>query len=147
MADDEYKIGDAARASSLTVKTIRYYEDIGLIPQARRRNRSARTGGNRVYGEDDIGRLRFIHHARLLGLGLSEIRELVAIAEERGCPGSKPGYRDVLTRHLSGISERIDRLVRLRQTMEELISTDKASRPGECTWGSCRCMESAEKRA
>ena len=60
-----FSIGEAAEASGLTVKTIRYYEEAGLIPKAARHDASARTGGNRLYGQADIGRLRFIHHERL----------------------------------------------------------------------------------
>lgn len=57
MTSREYSIGDAAKASGLTVKTIRYYEAIGLIPKAARHNSGAHTGGNRVYSEADVGRL------------------------------------------------------------------------------------------
>ena len=56
---DGFTIGKAAHASGLTAKTIRYYEQIGLIPKARRHNSSGapHTGGDRIYSETDIGRL------------------------------------------------------------------------------------------
>ena len=140
----EFSIGETAKATGLSIKTIRYYEEIGLIPKAPRRNSGSHTGGNRVYGEADVGRLRFIHHARLLALGLSEIRELIALAEEHGCPGNRPEYRDVFARHLRTISERIDHLVHLRTTMEELMSADRSAGSGACTWETCGCMEPSE---
>jgi MerR family copper efflux transcriptional regulator len=62
-----FSIGEAATAYGLGVKTIRYYEQIGLIPKAARTNVGLHTGGHRLYGEADIGWLRFIWHARLLG--------------------------------------------------------------------------------
>jgi len=73
-------IGDAAEATGLSVKTIRYYEQIGLIPKAARTNGGSHTGGHRIYREPDLGRLRFIHHARLFGLGLADIRGVMLIA-------------------------------------------------------------------
>ena len=82
-----YSIGAAARAAGLSAKTIRYYEEIGLIPKAPRRAAGAHTGGDRAYSEADIGRLRFIRHARQVDLGLEDIRELLKIADA-GCPSA-----------------------------------------------------------
>lgn len=133
-------IGAAAAASGVPVKTIRYYEDIGLIPPARRRTNGGRGAGHRLFTAADIGRLRFIHHARSLGLGLSEIRDLVAIAEKEGCPGSHPEYRDFLSRHLASINEHIERLLRLRSTLEGLMDAERPNSEGECRWETCGCM-------
>ena len=109
MKSETLSIGDAAAASGLSTKTIRYYEDVELIPKARRSNTEARTGGDRVYDDADIGRLRFIRHARMLGLGLDSIRDLLKLAEH-GCPGRQPEYHQTLERHLSAIEERIQHL-------------------------------------
>ncbi len=135
-----YKIGDAAKASGLTVKTIHYYEQIGLIPRAQRRNSGAHTGGNRVYGEADVGRLRFIYHARLLGLGLPDIRELLALADGKGCPGGQPEYEQVLRRHLDDIDDRIRHLLGLRATIEVLLSPQRQPKGEACSWNTCECM-------
>lgn len=136
-----YKIGDAANSSGLTVKTIRYYEQIGLIPKARRRNSAARTGGNRVYGENDLGRLRFIVHARLLGLSLAEIRQLLAVADGKGCPSTQPEYQEILRRHLDEIDERVDHLLGLRATLESLLSPERKPIEQACSFHTCACME------
>ncbi len=135
-----YKIGDAAEASGLTVKTIHYYEQIKLIPRAQRRNSGAHTGGNRVYGEADVGRLRFIYHARLLGLGLPDIRKLLALADGKGCPGEQPAYEEVLARHLDDIDDRIRHLLGLRATIEVLLSPQRQHKGEACSWNTCECM-------
>lgn len=109
MAEHTLSIGEAAGASGLGAKTIRYYERIGLIPRARRGNRAARTGGNRLYDHADVERLRFIRNARLLGLGLEDIRELL-IAAEGGCPGDQPVYYAKLLSQLAAIDDRIEHL-------------------------------------
>ncbi len=68
------KIGDVARLSGLPVKRIRYYERRGLLEPATRSE-----AGYRVYGAEEVARLEFIKRAKLLGLTLKEIRELVGI--------------------------------------------------------------------
>ena len=136
-------IGEAARASGLTVKTIRYYEQIGLIPKAARRNKGAHTGGDRVYDEADVGRLRYIHHARLLGLGLADIRELLALADGKGCPSERPEYQEVLRRHLHGIDERMRHLLGLRAAIEVLLAPERRPKGDACSWSTCECMRPA----
>ncbi len=121
-------IGDAAKAAGLTVKTIRYYEEISLIPKAGRTNGGAHTGGNRVYTEADVGRLRFIHHARLFGLALADIRELLALADSKGCPGKQPEYREILGRQLREIDERVRHLLGLRTAIEALMAPARRSK-------------------
>ena len=76
-------IGELARRTGVNTKTIRYYEDIGLLPPA------ARTpSGYRQYGEEDVDRLEFIRNAKALGVALEEIKEVLAF-RDRGvspCP-------------------------------------------------------------
>lgn len=141
MMERRYSIGEAARAAGVTVKAIRYYEEIGLIPPTRRRNNRGRGAGHRLFTAADVGRLRFIQHARALGLGLPEVRELVAIAEQPGCPGIRPEYREVLIRHLATLNERIEHLDRLRGTLEELLNADRKGAEGGCSWETCGCMD------
>lgn len=135
-----FSIGDAAEASGLAVKTIRYYEEIRLIPKAGRTNGGAQTGGNRVYTEAEVGRLRFIHHARLFGLRLSDIRELLALADGKGCPSRQPEYREILRRHLHDIDERVRHLRGLRTAIEDLVSPARQRKGQKCSWSTCACM-------
>ena len=134
-------IGDAAKASGLTVKTIRYYEEIGLIPKAGRTNGGAHTGGHRLYTKADVGRLRFIHHARLFGLSLADIREMVALAEGKGCPSRQPEYRKIFGRHLREIDERVRHLLGLRTDIEALMVPPRQPKGQECSWSTCGCMQ------
>lgn len=136
----EYSIGEAARLSGLSAKTIRYYEEVGLIPRARRRTGAARGAGDRVYGEADVGRLRFIRHARIVDLGLAEIRELLGIAES-GCPSRHPTYAQLLRGHMRGIDQRINHLIALRSAVGELLSQAASAGENCCTWETCGCMQ------
>jgi len=138
-----YKIGEMANSSGLTVKTIRYYEQIGLIPKAPRQNSGARTGGNRIFDESDLGRLRFIGHARLLGLGLAEIRQLLDVADGKGCPSKQPEYQEILKRHLAETDERINHLLGLRAALAGLLSPDRETKDHPCSMQTCACMEPA----
>lgn len=73
------RIGDAARASGLPVKTVRYYADIGLVAPSGR-------GGNgyRDYSERDVRRLGFVRRARAFGFSIDECRELLGLYADRG---------------------------------------------------------------
>lgn len=135
-----FSIGDAAHASGLSVKTIRYYEEIGLIPVAARTRSGPHTNGHRIYDESRVGRMRFIHHARLFGLSLADIRELLAVADGKGCPSQQPEYKEILARHLHQIDERIHHLLGLRKAIENLVLPAERSERMECSWGTCACM-------
>ena len=76
-------IGQAARQSGVKVPTIRYYEQIGLLPAPPRSE-----GNRRQYDADDLRRLAFIRHARELGFEIDAIRALLALQDpfERSCP-------------------------------------------------------------
>jgi MerR family gold-responsive transcriptional activator of gol and ges genes len=135
-----YSIGDAARAAGLSAKTIRYYEQIGLIPKAPRRAGTAHTGGDRVYREADVGRLRFIRHARMVDLGLDDIRQLLEISQA-GCPSTHPAYAKLLRQHVRAIDERINHLLGLRSAVHQLLNRRSAAGDECCTWETCGCMQ------
>ena len=141
MEERGFSIGNAAERTGLSVKTIRYYEEIGLIPKARRHDGSTHTGGNRVYSEIDIGRLRFIHHARLIDLGLDDIRELLGIVDADGCPGDQPEFQRILERHRADIDGRITHLLGLRKKIEGMMSRERSPEREACSWNTCDCMQ------
>ncbi len=140
-----FSIGEAAKASELSVKTIRYYEEIGLIPKAGRANGSVHTSGHRVYTASDVGRLRLIHHARLLGLSLADIRQILAVADGRGCVSRQPEYREILKKHLHEIDQRIGHLMGLRTTIQGLMASRRQPAKASCTWDTCGCMQPAQQ--
>ena len=77
--DHSFLIGDLARQARVNPKTIRYYEQIGLLPPPKRE-----ANGYRVYDESDVVRLQFIRHARALDLPLDDIEEILAFRERVG---------------------------------------------------------------
>jgi DNA-binding transcriptional MerR regulator len=145
MSAQTFSIRQAADAAGLTAKTIRYYEQIGLIPRARRTNGGANTNGRRIYIEPDLGRLRFIRQARLLGLSLADVRELVALAEGRGCPSGQPEYQRILTRHLRDIDDRVRHLAMLRTAIKALLAPNSGAIDQACSWATCDCMRPADR--
>ena len=107
-------IGAAARASGVPAKTIRYYEEIGLIEAA------ARSDGNyRVYGERDVETLRFIQRARSLGFSVGEVAELLALWRDHS--RSSRQVKALASRHLQDIDGKIAALKSMRDTLNELI--------------------------
>lgn len=108
-------IGDLGRKTGTKLNTIRFYEEVGLLPKP------ARTAsGRRTYGEDDLQRLRFIRHARKLGFGTEVIRSLLALAEhpERRCEEA----RDLAIRHMAEVEARIRSLEALRSELGGILA-------------------------
>lgn len=135
-----YRISEAAAASRLSIKAIRHYERIGLIPPAPRTSGvEYGTTGQRLFSSEDIGRLQFIYRARLLGLRLEEIRELLAAAEGH-CPGSTPRYREILVRHLEEIETQMRHLETLHANVQKLL-THFPHPVRECFDADCSCLD------
>ena len=140
-----FSIGEAAKASELSVKAIRYYEEIGLIPKADRTDGGLHTSGHRVYTAADVRRLRLINHARLLGLSLADIRQILAVADGRGCLSRQPEYQQILKKHLADIDQRIGHLMGLRTAIQDLMAPRREPAKASCTLDTCGCMQPAQK--
>jgi DNA-binding transcriptional MerR regulator len=109
-AAEDVAIGDVCERLGLSPRTVRYYEELGLLPGVRRKS-----GGRRVYGPGELGRLRFIQRLKALGLSLAEIRELNAVHAIGGSTRAMLGRLDeLLGQQLSEIEARIQELARLR---------------------------------
>ena len=107
------EIGRACSQTGLSARTVRYYEELGLLPGIRRR-----AGGRRVYGPDELERLRFIGRLKALGLSLAEIKELNAVYAIAGSTDALLEHLDpLLRRHLAELDHRIDALIELRHEM------------------------------
>ena len=74
---ERFRIGVLAARTGTTTPTIRYYEDVGLLPHAERQ-----TGGQRRYGPDDVRRLQLIRRCREFGFPIEQVRELVTLVED-----------------------------------------------------------------
>lgn len=96
-------ISEVGVQTGLTARTIRYYEEVGLLPGVRRR-----AGGRRVYGTDEVERLGFIARLKALGLALGEIKDLNAVYAIGGSTHDMLRHLDqLLSRHASDLEERV----------------------------------------
>ncbi len=111
-------IGAVCEATGLSARTIRYYEELGLLPGVRRR-----AGGRRVYGEDELERLAFIGRLKTMGLSLAEIRDLNAVYAIGGSTRAMLVHlEDLLERRQGDLDERIAELTTLRDQIEKYRS-------------------------
>ena len=106
-------IGAAARATGLPAKTIRYYEDIGLVAPVRGDN------GYRSFWERDLHRLTFLARARSLGFSLDDCRSLLALYDDRA--RASADVKALAIDHLSHIDRKIAELEGLRATLRHLV--------------------------
>lgn len=114
-ATPELSIAQVCARTGLSPRTVRYYEELGLLPGVRRR-----AGGRRVYGADDLERLRFIQRLQLLGLPLAEIRELNDVHALAGSTADLlERLEPLLARRLAELDGRIAELTQLRDQIEK----------------------------
>ncbi len=122
-------IGKLGEAAGVKVPTIRYYEQIGLLPEAERSS-----GNQRLYGKAMLERLSFIRHARDLGFPREAIRALLGLQDQ---PGQSCAAADaVARRQLQDVRQRIARLQSLATELERMVA--------QCSHGTisdCRVIE------
>lgn len=112
-----YSIAQVCRKIGVSPRTVRYYEELSLLPGVRRRN-----GGRRVYGPDEIERLRFIQRLKQMGLSLQEIGDLNAIYAIRGSTQAMlEKLRELLRQHLSDVEAKIRDLQTLQSEMVSYV--------------------------
>lgn len=122
-----WSIGQMSQATGVKIPTIRYYEDIGLLPC------EGRTSGNqRRYSDAGRDRLRFITHARALGLSIDAIRVLLSLSDDRDQPCDEA--HQIAHAHLGDIRNRIEQLKRLERELTRI--TERADHDG----GPCRLL-------
>ncbi len=114
-SDTGYSIGQLARTLDMSQRTIRYYEEIGLLSEVKRVE-----GGRRVYTRDDLQRLRLIKRLKLMGLSLAEMEELNAIFSiHQSSEKMLVRLNELLENHLKKIDYRIEDLKVLRNEIQD----------------------------
>ena len=125
MTQGSLSIGDLARATNTKVVTIRYYEQIGLLPPAERTSSNYRS-----YSSAHVGRLSFIRRARDIGFSIEQIRELLGLSDqpERPCEAV-----DAIARqHLTEVERKIRDLQALQRELDNIISQCGCGTIAEC---------------
>lgn len=118
-------IGKLGEAAGVKVPTIRYYEQIGLLPEP---DRSA--GNQRLYGQSALDRLAFIRHARELGFPLDAIRDLLSLSDR---PDQSCAAADVIARaQLGEVESRLARLTALKGELERMVVQCAGGRIADC---------------
>ena len=119
MGDNEsYRIGAFARAAGVGVETVRFYEREGLLAEPPRRG-AVHHRGYRLYGSEDLRRLRFIVRAKELGFTLKEIGALLALRAEGA--GACEDVRAEAERHFADVEARLRDLTRIRNALRRLV--------------------------
>ncbi|KNG95410.1 Cu(I)-responsive transcriptional regulator [Pseudaestuariivita atlantica] len=106
-------IGEVAERSGLPPKTIRYYEDIGLVRPQRSGN------GYRAFRESDLHKLAFLGRARALGFSIEDCRTLLDLYEDEGRESAQ--VKAIAEEHLAVIDDKIAQLQSMRGTLAHLV--------------------------
>ncbi|NQV86107.1 MAG: helix-turn-helix domain-containing protein [Woeseiaceae bacterium] len=130
MSNKEFAIGHLARETGCKVPTIRYYEQVGLLPEPRRS-----AGNQRLFGSEHVSRLAFIQHSRQLGFSQAQIRELLKLTDHQDQPCENA--TDIVRTQLDEVNRRIASLSALKLELERMAK----SCAGDSRVGSCRILE------
>jgi Cu(I)-responsive transcriptional regulator len=117
-------IGEIATRSGLPAKTIRYYEEIGLIKPLRD------TNGYRAFRQQDLHKLTFLGRARALGFSIEDCRNLLALYEDQN--RSSADVKSIARDHLAKIEQKIEDLVDMQSTLTHLISACAGDNRPDC---------------
>ena len=124
-SSSSFNIGDAARASGVSAKMIRHYESIGLIGAARRTD-----AGYRVYTDQDVRVLQFVHRGRALGFSLDQIRDLLALWQDKD--RASADVRALAQTHIDELNRKIAEMEAMRRTLESLAASCHGDARSDC---------------
>ena len=119
------RIGEAARACGISPKMIRYYERAGLIPAPTRS-----MSGHRVYTEDEVRTLRFVHRARLLGFSVADTAMLLRLWHDEA--RASAGVKDLAIRRATDMERRAAALADAAASLRDLAGTCPGDDGPEC---------------
>lgn len=117
-------IGEVSERAGLPPKTIRYYEDIGLVRPLRSDN------GYRAFRESDIHKLAFLGRARTLGFSIEDCRTLLDLYEDESRESAQ--VKAVAKEHLTAIDSKIAQLKSMRQTLSHLVEACQGDHRPDC---------------
>ncbi len=129
-------IGEVAQRAGVSAPTIRYYEEIGLLPAPLRSS-----AGYRRYAEQTVEELRFIRKAQALGFSLDEIGEILRLSRSGKAPCSH--VLSIAHQHLAAVEERIRRLQRFRDLLAAEVAKWDGKKTATCR-GLCQIIAGAE---
>jgi len=115
MQSDLYNIGQAAKASGISAKMIRHYEEVGLMPAA-----SRTFSGYRTYNHQDVHLLRFIRHSRDLGFSIKQIADLLSLWRDKNRASSK--VKSLAAEHIEMLNKKIEELNTMKSELSRLVS-------------------------
>ncbi|MEQ9143072.1 MAG: Cu(I)-responsive transcriptional regulator [Parvibaculaceae bacterium] len=119
------KIGALAERAGVSAKTIRYYEDVGLIEPA------PRTGnGYRAYTEDDVHILQFVNRARSLGFSVNDCRALLALYRDKS--RASADVKSLALSHVEEVDRKIEELQSIRRTLSTLAEKCQGNDRPDC---------------
>ncbi|GAB3378954.1 Cu(I)-responsive transcriptional regulator [Massilia agri] len=118
-------IGEAAKASGVSAKMIRHYESIGLIDAARRTD-----SGYRLYSDQDVHVLRFVHRARELGFSLEQIGVLLSLWQDKS--RASADVRALARSHITELDRKIAEMQAMRRTLESLAASCHGDARSDC---------------
>lgn len=114
MTSNHLNIGQAAASAGVTPKMVRHYESLGLIPEVDRTE-----AGYRLYGQREIGMLRFIRQCRGLGFSMAQIQDLLQLWTDEERPSR--AVKSLAERQLQELEQRQHELDRMRTTLSDLV--------------------------
>ncbi len=125
MQTQPLNIGDAAAAAGVSAKMVRHYEEIGLIPKAKRTY-----SGYRTYTDNEVHVLRFIRQARSLGFSIKQISELLGLWQDRRRPSSR--VKKLALEHVAELDAKIREMHAMKSTLERLAAHCHGDERPEC---------------
>jgi DNA-binding transcriptional MerR regulator len=128
------RIGQVAKATGIGPRTIRFYEAAGVLPAPGRS-----PSGYRQYTPEEVGRLLFVRRARVLGLSLPRLKDLLAALDD-GRTAVRPRVREVVRAHLATVQGQIRDLLALEGQLRTVLRRI-ARRSHVRTGGPCRCLD------
>ncbi len=117
-------VGQAARQSGLPAKTLRYYEEIGLVEPRRLEN------GYRDYDDEDLARLKFLGRARSLGFSIEDCRTLLSLCDDKD--RSSRDVKLIAKTHLDNINRKIGELETMKAVLSRLVKSCHGDERPDC---------------